>query len=342
MAPLDVAAAFAVFADAAARGIGLKQIRLRPGALPESEAVRLGYRNNVRTVRHGYLERIGVPLWRDGTAPFSLSLYYRGVWAAIALLIGLGSVSLAVFSSTELTWLHIVLPAVVCGGTAVFAVWQIVLVVAAARRSGNRLVFSTTAGLAAATVVLAAAAIYDRALPALAELWTIYTGDAELANLAVVLSPDGKTLRVDGSYSTGSEAMVEKVLQGHAGIREVVLSGPGGRVSVGFALNRMFRQRRLATHVDAACASACTIAFLGGVERSVSARGRLGFHQMSFPGMGESDMYESNRDMKRFLVRGAGVTPEFAQRVVDTPPGSLWVPTPTELLAAKVIHRVKP
>ena len=123
-------------------------------------------------------------------------------------------------------------------------------------------------------------------------------------------------------------------------IRTVVLSGPGGRIGAAFQINRMIRNRRLATRVDTGCASACTIAFLGGVDRSISASGRLGFHQGSFPGMGQNDMHESNRDMKRFLVAGAGVTPDFAQRVVDTPADTIWVPTPDELLAGRVITRV--
>ena len=64
----------------------------------------------------------------------------------------------------------------------------------------------------------------------------------------------------------------------------------------------MFRERKLATRVDGDCASACTFAFLGGVERSISPGGRLGFHRASFPGMSDNDMYESNRDLRRFLL----------------------------------------
>ena len=119
-----------------------------------------------------------------------------------------------------------------------------------------------------------------------------------------------------------------------------MLAGPGGRASVGFALYDMFRERRLATRVDGDCASACTFAFLGGVERSISPGGRLGFHRASFPGMGDNDMYESNRDMRRFLIDGARLTPQFADRVFATPPDSIWVPTPQELLAGRVINRV--
>ena len=183
--------------------------------------------------------------------------------------------------------------------------------------------------------------IQDRAAPALVELWSIYSGDVELNKLAISVDANGTSLRVDGSYGLGSDTAVREALERNPGLRSVVLSGPGGRMGVGYAINRMIRQRKLATRVEAGCASACTIAFLGGVDRSIAAKGRLGFHQTSFPGMDENDMYESNRGMRQFLTRN-GVTPQFAQRVLETPPGDLWVPTPQELLAGRVIHRVNP
>ena len=118
------------------------------------------------------------------------------------------------------------------------------------------------------------ALLYDRAVPALAELWNIYNGDEELGDLAVSVSPDGTTLHVDGTYGMGSEEAVRRALEQNPRIREVVLSGPGGRMGAGFEISRMIRSRRLATRVDTGCASACTIAFLGGVERSISPGGQ--------------------------------------------------------------------
>src|SRR4029077_15903322 len=105
----------------AARSIGLKEIRLAPGTLDDAAARALGYRNGRKTIGRGHLEAIGVPLWRDGTASLSQSLYYRGVWAALALLVGLGSVSIAVFGRGELTWAHIALPALLCIVGTLFA-----------------------------------------------------------------------------------------------------------------------------------------------------------------------------------------------------------------------------
>ena len=120
------------FAEAAARAVDVRKIRLRAKAVPDELAQSLGYRDGLKTISTGalarardHLEAVGVPLWRDGTASAAQTLYYRGVWAAIALLIGLGSVSLAVFSGSQTTLLHIVGPAVLCTLTSIFAIWQI-------------------------------------------------------------------------------------------------------------------------------------------------------------------------------------------------------------------------
>ena len=176
-------------------------------------------------------------------------------------------------------------------------------------------------------------------MPSIGELWAIYSGDEALDTLAVTVSPDGTVLSVEGAYGTGSADAVRRALDKHPSVRRVVLAGPGGRIGTAFEINRMIRNRRLATRVESGCASACTIAFLGGNDRSISASGRLGFHQGSFPGLGPNDLYESNRDMRRFLV-ASGVTPEFAQRVIDTPPNEIWTPTPQELLAGRVVQRI--
>jgi len=321
------------FAEAAARALNAREIRLLPGAMSDEQSKALGYRNGVKRVAPN-----GVPLWRDGVAPFLQSLYQRGTWAALALLIGLGSVSFAVFGGGGITLAHVVVPALLCGVGTLFALWQIVLVVLAARRSSGSL-FALSATVAAVTAVLIGSLLYGRAAPALMELWNIRNGDAGLGGLAVTVSPDGRTLSVSGPYGMGSEEKVREALERHKSVREVVLAGPGGRASVGSEIFRMIRNAKLATRVDTACASACTIAFLGGVERTVSPSGRLGFHRVSFPGMDDDDMHESNRGIRNFLVYRAGLTPDFASRVVDTPAASIWVPTHQELLAGKVITR---
>lgn len=322
-------------AATAARAMGLHELRWP------------GFPSGRRRVRNGPLQRagdhldnLGVPLWRDGTAALPQTLYFRGTWAAIALLIGFGSISAAVFIGEDFTLAHIVTPALLCAVATAFAIFQIGLLTVAARRVGGRSAFAATSAAAAAALLAIGALLIDRAAPALVEMWDIYTGDVAMNQLDVRVSADGSTLHVEGSYGWGGEDAVHRALDNNPGIRTVVLAGPGGRVSVGFALYTMFRERKLATRVDDECASACTVAFLGGVDRGISPGGRLGFHRGSFPGLGDSDMYESNRDFRRFLVDQAKLTPQFVDRVFATPPDDIWEPTPQELLAGRVINRV--
>ena len=82
----------------------------------------------------------------------------------------------------------------------------------------------------------------------------------------------------------------------------VVFDSPGGSIAGGMALGRMIRQRRMDTAVEAEylhvettvegraypvlvaepfCASACALAFAGGVNRSIGPGARLGVHQFS-------------------------------------------------------------
>jgi hypothetical protein len=306
-----------------------------------------GFRGGRRRIRNGplqragdYLDNHGVPLWNDGAASLQQTLYFRGTWAAVALLIGFGSISIAVFIGADVELSHIVVPAVLCAVASVFAIYQIGLVTVAARRVGGRWAFGATSGAAAAAIIAVGALAVDRAVPALMEMWNIYTGDTALNQLAVRVGADGSTLYVEGSYGLGGEELVRRALDANPGIRTVVLAGPGGRLSVGFDLYEMFHERKLATRVDDDCASACAFAFLGGVERSISPGGRLGFHRGSFPGLSDNDLYETNRDLRRFLLYIAKLAPQFVDRVFATPPDAIWEPTPQELLAGRVINRV--
>jgi hypothetical protein len=55
--------------------------------------------------------------------------------------------------------------------------------------------------------------------------------------------------------------------------------------------------------------------------------------------MGDEDMQDANHDMRNFMIYRANLTPAFAQKVIETPAESIWVPTHEELLAGKVITR---
>jgi hypothetical protein len=62
----------------------------------------------------------------------------------------------------------------------------------------------------------------------------------------------------------------------------VVFDSPGGAAMTGIGIGKLIRAKKYRTFVkhDTMCASACALAWLGGVQRAISARGSVGFHAM--------------------------------------------------------------
>jgi hypothetical protein len=257
----------------------------------------------------------------------------------LASITSVGVISMLIFGSGELKLGPLILTASISAVGALFALWQLCLIATAAwraERSAGRLATIALSLLAIAGISYAVA---FKAVPQLEELASIYRGDREFSGYEVRATPDGTRLQIIGPFGSGLARRVQRMLDENKDIRTVELYSPGGRIGEGDDLFDMFRRRRLNTHVVDECHSACTVAFLGGVERTISPTGVLGFHQGGFPGMNATEMREANQQHERFLIR-AGVTREFASRALKTPHNDIWVPTHDELKAGKVIHRV--
>lgn len=127
-------------------------------------------------------ERLRMPVWRDGPVPLGRVVYYRTVWAVLALIVGVGSVSFAVLAGGKITIAHIAIPGVICALGVGFALWQLWLIVAAARRTAGSGGNPRSSGLALSSAVLGALTIagvlHGKAVPQLQEMWEIYRSDA--------------------------------------------------------------------------------------------------------------------------------------------------------------------
>lgn len=156
------------------------------------------------------------------------------------------------------------------------------------------------------------------------------------------LTVEGNVLRLTGSIELGSTRRVSELLENTPGITLVILESDGGNIYEGRGLARLFAARKLATRVETRCSSACTIAFSGGVHRSISQTGRLGFHQYKVDAdydiVVTNPLKEQERDLQRF--RDAGFSEAFLERVFASRPQEMWFPAPGELLAAGVVHEV--
>jgi hypothetical protein len=94
----------------------------------------------------------------------------------------------------------------------------------------------------------------------------------------ITVSPDMVT--VDGELTTDDVATFEALTRGRQG-QGVQLKSPGGAAIAGVRLGEIIRARKMATFVmhDTLCASACAIAWLGGVGRAISTdHAGVGFH----------------------------------------------------------------
>ena len=88
----------------------------------------------------------------------------------------------------------------------------------------------------------------------------------------------------------------------------------------------------------AECSSACALAFLGGVDRSIDEGGRIGFHQFYGGGEGSStaETMESTQSVSAIVanyLRTMGAAPELFELMSITPPEDLFVPADADLVA---------
>lgn len=152
---------------------------------------------------------------------------------------------------------------------------------------------------------------------------------------SLTLSTDGRTLQMSGAMGFGTTAAVQAALNGTRSVSSIELMSPGGRAAEGWGLYDLIEQRGLTTVVSQSCASACTLAFLGGRERQIAPDARLGFHRAGF--LWDEDQPSTlsatdRRQRNRMLAKG--VSPGFVQKSLQPSIHGIWYPSTQELVAS--------
>jgi hypothetical protein len=101
-------------------------------------------------------------------------------------------------------------------------------------------------------------------------------------------------------------------------------------------LYHAIRDKGLITYVDAACLSACTLAYAAGSERWIAPTAQLGFHGPAFPGF-QAVSLASAVSMQKTLMVAAGFDAAFVDRALAVPNSQIWKPSSQELMAAHVV-----
>ena len=228
--------------------------------------------------------------------------------------------------------------------------WQLVGVVRAAERhfaeNGNMaLVWGAQLGavlMFMLTAVYALGAV-QMSMPVPENVDVLAKMDEEHASqYELLLSNNEQVLSISGKIELGITRAMTSLLNEHVSIQTVVLNSDGGNIYEARGLAKLFAQRDMSLHVADTCASACTVAFIGGAERSANLDATFGFHQYrvdaQYTIIATDVEKEQQRDQQ--LFRAAGVAESFVSSVFSQPSTSMWWPELGMLVDAGFVHEV--
>ncbi|AYO81000.1 hypothetical protein [Methylobacterium brachiatum] len=152
----------------------------------------------------------------------------------------------------------------------------------------------------------------------------------------VALGPGGRDIRLAGDLIEGVAARVAALLAANPGVERIHLTSDGGLVDEAVALGALVAERRLATYVPDACASACTLVFVRGRARYLATGAQLGFHAPYELGPdGRIETVDPAAERAAYLA--AGLASDFVARTLSVAPADIWTPEPSRLREAGVV-----
>ncbi len=177
---------------------------------------------------------------------------------------------------------------------------------------------------------------YAELRPALREHWAIAQGQQPGEEFDIALTDNGRVVTFKGGVNDGAARALDKVIADAPRVTTVRLESPGGWLREGQRMAAVIARYGLRTHVEKRCSSACTVAFMAGVDRTLGDGAALGFHRARGPG---EDAKGEGADDEGQIYAKAGLPKAFIQRILATPNNDIWVPSRRELLAAGALTR---
>ena len=163
----------------------------------------------------------------------------------------------------------------------------------------------------------------------------VFSGDSMPTSQLRILN-HATEVELAGGMSLGTANALKTILDATPTIRIVQLNNVGGWISEGDRVRLLIKAHGLSTFTARECDSACLLAFMGGKERYLGTRGRLGFHEASVEGVGGGVAREGTERFRRVFLENR-IPASFVNRALSTPPSAIWYPTTRELLDGHVI-----
>jgi hypothetical protein len=288
--------------------------------------------------QNGRLRSFVTRHWR-GDFSLPVSFWANGLWSTVAITIARRCAELFITPDNHpVTILLIVSAGWLCTAAMIswwlFGIW---------RSAGNHKAHGGRgfwAGAARIVVILGflalAGAIKTTAIPQICEYWHMAGGDPDIEDYELQILRGGTELEFIGGIKFGATEDVRRLLDADPYVTVIHLNSGGGRLGEARKLWDLIRERELVTYTTWECDSACTIAFMGGVQRFLAPEARLGFHQGYFPGLSNRELDRLNRELGRWFI-AQGAAEWFVKGIISTPSDSMWKPSPEELKRAGVI-----
>lgn len=176
-------------------------------------------------------------------------------------------------------------------------------------------------------------------IPQIIEFTKIAINNDTTPKYTLKILNNGKELEISGGIRFGLTNDVREYFIKYPKIKVLHLNSNGGRISESHKLSKFLKNKNITTYSSTGCYSACTNIFMSGKYRFINKNAYLGFHQPSFAGLSESDLWEEIEKERRFYLNN-GVKKDFVDKAFTTPHNDMWKPSHFELLQAGIISKV--
>jgi hypothetical protein len=204
---------------------------------------------------------------------------------------------------------------------------------------GGRQGWATTAKVMICLGVFRVLADLGNSIPVISEHVEVALGKQFKPKTELTVLAGGQSILLFGGINEGSALKLESILNLAPSVNTIVLESPGGWIREGEKIADIIRRRGLNTYVDGTCASACTIAFLAGKERTADPNAKIGFHASHLVGDMDTSPTTLSTAQLRNIYRNAGIQESFISKALDTPYADMWFPSVDELMTAHVLTR---
>jgi ATP-dependent protease ClpP protease subunit len=148
---------------------------------------------------------------------------------------------------------------------------------------------------------------------------------AEPAQISVSSNGGPPLITITGEFDFSD---VVKFLRKTEGINDavVILKGPGGNAVAGMQIGKAIRQKGFLTVVPSFtnCASACALAWLGGLPRFMAQDSRIGFHTAYFMKGGRPRKSTAANSLVAAYLRGLRLRRRAIAHITGAPPQRLY------------------